>query len=109
MGMIQYEGVVRMIDNYVKQLEGLMYSKQAGLAAQLKGAIDAMILVAGVTGDAWNKRVEAALDKIMRDPPENKPLEPGLPDVLAQAVTLGTGADAKTGERNTFITPPTIR
>lgn len=88
MGMLVIEQVVCLVEQYVKQLEGLAYSKNASMATRLVGAIDTGIHISQLSGDQWNRRVQVALNNVMADKPESKDLTGDLPPALANACTL---------------------
>jgi hypothetical protein len=88
--MFQSDQIARLLDTYVKQLEGLEYSKNATMATKLVGAIDTALLISGFSASAWQGKVDRALVAVMADKPSMPPLQNNLPDVLAAAVTLPT-------------------
>lgn len=84
--MMAVEQVTHLIEQMVKQLEGLAYTKNAALATKLVGGIDVAVNIAQVSSDAWNKRAEVALSLVMTDKPEPKKMDTSnLPKSIANA------------------------
>jgi TRAP-type uncharacterized transport system substrate-binding protein len=98
MAMMAYEMCIQTVDSYVKQLEGLAFTKNASLAARLTGAIDAVIMVAGVSSDTWNRRVQSALADVMKERPSMVKMENTLPEeIVAGAKNPAPGTPAAVG------------
>ncbi|NDQ57311.1 MAG: hypothetical protein GZ088_09595 [Acidipila sp.] len=76
--------VIRLAETYVKQLEGLEYSKNRDLALKLTGCVDTCIHIGEVGGDNWNTRVQQALKKCMMDRVPLRPISVEIPPELAQ-------------------------
>jgi hypothetical protein len=86
--MMEINQITNLVEQYVKQLESLKYSKNSSMAVRLSGAIDCGILISGLSADQWSRRVTLALNEIMANQPSAQSLPSNLPDTLAKAVTL---------------------
>lgn len=94
--MLPIESVAQQTEKYVKQLESLAHTKNAALAAKLSGAIEASIMIMQVNSDAWNARVDAAMTKIMADPPKAPEMtDKGLPAQIKAATLSPTVSGSK--------------
>ena len=82
-----YEAIIGLVENYVKQLEGLAFQKdKASLALQLQGAIDCGIRISGVGSDNWNTRVRNAMQRVVQDAPVPEELKNLAPEDYMKAI-----------------------
>ena len=64
-----YEKGTALAEAYVRQLEGLAFSKKRDLAISIRGGINACILILDRDGKSWNARTEKAMAEVMMNAP----------------------------------------
>lgn len=93
------EQVVNMVEQMVKQVEGLKYTKNRDMAIKIVGGCEALINILEVSADRWNTRLQIAVQDVMKDEP--KPIEMGSGNMPPAAPiasipsVVGSGAPAQ--------------